>query len=84
MSNQSRQRTNSALETTPTNQSSTWTEPGTNNEYTVTPTRTYNTEVNGQQNVCRDYTMDAQIDGRPQQVIGRACRDSTGQWVAVR
>jgi len=81
MSNQSRQRTNYALDT---NAPSTWVEPQTNNRYTVTPTRTYTGNVNGQQSVCRDYNMDAYIDGRLQQVRGRACRDANGQWVATR
>ena len=84
MSTQSRQRTNYALDKAPNNESTTWTEPQTNNQYTVTPTDTYNARVNGQQSVCRDYTMDAYIDGRMQQVKGRACKDSSGQWVAVR
>ena len=84
MSNQSRQRTNYALDRAPDYQPTTWTEPQTNNRYTVTPTNTYNAPVNGQQSVCRDYTMDAFIDGRMQQVKGRACKDTTGQWVAVQ
>ena len=84
MSNQSRQRTNYALDQAPNNAPTTWTEPQTNNRYTVTPTRTYNSNVNGQQSVCRDYNMDAYIDGRLQQVKGRACKDATGQWVAAR
>ena len=84
MSNQSRQRTNYALDRAPNNEPTTWTEPQTNNQYTVTPTNTYNSRVNGQQSVCRDYTMDAYIDGRMQQVKGRACKDPSGQWVAVR
>lgn len=81
MTNQSRQRANYALDN---NQRSTWVEPQTNNRYTVTPTNTYNGNVNGQQTVCRDYNMDAYIDGRLQQVKGRACKDATGQWVATR
>ena len=84
MSNQSRQRTNSALNRAPDYQPTTWTEPQSNNQYTVTPTRTYNAQVNGQQSVCRDYKMDAYIDGRLEQVTGRACRDNSNQWVAVR
>ncbi|MEE9303186.1 MAG: glycine zipper 2TM domain-containing protein [Thiotrichaceae bacterium] len=84
MNNQSRQRTNYALDRAPDHQPTTWTEPQTNNQYTVTPTNTYNAPVNGQQSVCRDYTMDAYIDGRLQQVKGRACKDASGQWVAVR
>lgn len=75
----SRQQTNTALES---NTSSSWTEPGTNNNYTVTPTNTYTSTVNGHQSTCRNYTMDAYIDGRMQQVKGRACKDANGQWVS--
>ena len=82
MSNESRQRTNYALESTPNNQAQTWVEPGTNNKYTVTPTKTYTTQTQqGQSAVCRDYKMDAYIDGRLEQVSGRACKNANGQWV---
>lgn len=81
MSNQSRQRTNYALDS---NQSSTWVEPNTNNRYSVVPTRTYTGNVNGQQSVCRDYNMDAYINGRLERVVGRACKNANGQWVATR
>ncbi|CAA6808921.1 MAG: Unknown protein [uncultured Thiotrichaceae bacterium] len=84
MSNNSRQRTNYALDNVPNNQSQTWVEPQTNHQYTVTPTKTYNTNNNGQQSVCRDYTMDAYIDGRLEQIKGRACRNANGQWVNVQ
>ncbi|HEV2677757.1 MAG TPA: hypothetical protein VGV37_24715 [Aliidongia sp.] len=29
---------------------------------------------------CRDYTGQAMIDGAPQPVVGRACRQSDGSW----
>lgn len=83
MSNQSRQRTNYALDRAPDNQKTTWTEPQSNNQYAITPTSTRRVQVNGQQSTCRDYTMDAYIDGRLQQVTGRACRDNNGQWVTT-
>lgn len=82
MSPYSRQRTNYALDRVPNNSSSTWTDPGTNNRYTVTPTNTYNANVNGHNSKCRRYTMDAYINGRMQQVHGKACKNANGQWVA--
>jgi len=84
MSPQNRNRTNYALDTTPDYRSNTWTDPSTNSRYTVTPTATYGGVVNGQNSVCRDYKMDAFIDGRMQQVTGRACKDASGNWVSVR
>jgi surface antigen len=41
----------------------------------------YEGNVNGNRTVCRDYVMDAWIDGRMQQVKGRACKNNRGEWV---
>ena len=67
-----------ALESTRTNESSSWSNPDTGNRYTVTPTRTYDS---GGRN-CRDYSTRAYIGGRQEVVHGTACRDSNGSWVA--
>jgi len=32
---------------------------------------------------CREYTAEATIDGKPQQVVGRACRREDGSWQVV-
>ena len=32
---------------------------------------------------CREYTTDVIIDGRPQQMRGKACRQSDGTWRPV-
>jgi hypothetical protein len=42
----------------------------------TTATRTWQ---NGQ-TWCREYTTTARIDGRPQQMVGTACRDPGGAW----
>ena len=65
-----------ALETVPTGQQSTWNNPDSGAQYTVTPTRTY--EASG--TPCRDFTVDATVDGRPEKVQGTACRDPDGNW----
>ncbi|HUI99324.1 MAG TPA: RT0821/Lpp0805 family surface protein [Usitatibacter sp.] len=65
-----------ALESTPTGQHATWKNPDSGNQYTVTPTRTY--EANG--GPCRDYTIDANVDGKPDKVTGTACRQADGTW----
>jgi surface antigen len=65
-----------ALETVRTGVPSTWNNPDTGNVYTVTPTRTYDTEAGP----CREYTMDARIGGRLEQVYGTACRQPDGTW----
>ena len=65
-----------AFETAPTHQATSWQNPDNGNEYTVTPTRTY--EV--RQQPCRDYTIEAYINGRPETIHGTACRDEDGNW----
>jgi surface antigen len=68
-----------ALESTSTGQSSTWKNPDTGAQYTMTPTRTY--EEAG--SPCRDYTVNATVDGKPEKVQGSACRQSDGSWKAM-
>lgn len=71
-----RMRTSHSLETVRTGVSSQWQNPDTGNTYTVTPTRTYETSGSP----CREYTIDAVIGGRPEQVYGTACRQPDGSW----
>ncbi len=65
-----------ALELTPTNQSVSWQNPDSNNQYTVTPTKT----VINQEQPCREYVIDAIIGGEPETVYGTACRQADGSW----
>lgn len=65
-----------ALETSQTNVATSWRNPDTNNNYTVIPTRTYEA-TNGP---CREYTVDAIIDGRNEKIYGIACRQADGSW----
>ncbi len=74
-----RLRTQRVLETTPTYQSSSWSNPDSGAQYTVTPTKTYETS----QGPCREYETEAYIDGRRETVIGNACRQADGSWKAV-
>ena len=68
-----------ALEATPTGQHSTWRNPDNGNQYTVTPTRTYDASSGP----CREYTMDATVDGKRDKVQGTACRQPDGTWKSV-
>ena len=68
-----------ALETTPTGQHSTWRNPDNGNQYTVTPTRTYEAASGP----CREYTIDASVDGKPDKVNGTACRQADGSWTST-
>lgn len=78
MDENDRQRTYNALEYNHSNQSSSWTNPDSGYDYSVTPTRTYETSAGP----CRDYTTEAYIDGRRESVHGTACRDADGRWYA--
>jgi len=71
-----RLRAGQTLETVRTGVSTSWRNPDTEAEYQFTPTRTYST-VHGP---CREYTMDAIIGGRRQEVYGTACRQPDGSW----
>lgn len=74
-----RMRTAQVLETSRTGQPSGWVNPDTRNEYTVTPTRTYES----QGAPCREYTMRAVVGGQPDTVYGTACRQPDGSWRVV-
>ena len=74
-----RLKTAQTLESVRTGVSSTWRNPDTGNQYAVTPTRTYETASGP----CRDYTMEAEIDGQLEQVQGTACRQPDGTWKIV-
>jgi len=80
MDEQDRMRTSLALEKNRTNQSSTWVNPDTGNRYRVTPTRTFETH----EGPCREFTVDAVIGNRRQEVYGTACRQPDGSWKVVK
>ena len=71
-----RMKTAATLENVRTGVSSSWQNPDTGHRYTVTPTETYETSSGP----CREYTIDAEIGGRTEQVYGTACRQSDGSW----
>ncbi len=69
--------TNKALETTKTNQASSWVNPDSGNQYTLTPTRTYQTQS---KQYCREYQTSITVGGEIQKGYGTACRQPDGQW----
>ncbi len=68
-----------ALENVRTGVPSAWVNPDTGYEYAVTPTNTYDSG-NGP---CREYTLDATIGGKTEQIYGTACRQADGSWLVV-
>jgi surface antigen len=65
-----------ALETAKTGEHVAWTNPDSGARYDLTPTRTY--EAKGEP--CRDFTVDAMVDGKPEKISGKACRQEDGTW----
>ncbi|GAB4392248.1 MAG: RT0821/Lpp0805 family surface protein [Gammaproteobacteria bacterium] len=73
-----------ALENNRTNHSTTWTNPDSKAQYTVTPTRTYyHSTGQGQTQPCREYTTTAIIGGESKKIYGKACRMDDGSWKVV-
>ena len=64
------------LETVRTGVSTAWINPDTKVEYQFTPTKTYEST----EGPCREYTMEAIIGGKTEQVYGTACRQQDGSW----
>lgn len=79
MDEQDRIKTAHTLETVRTGVPSQWRNPDTGNVYTVTPTRT----IESAQGPCREYTIDATIGGKKEQIVGTACRQADGSWRVV-
>jgi surface antigen len=76
MDDTDRLKTARTLETVRTGVPSRWRNPDTGNAYEVTPTRTFETAAGP----CRDYAIDAMVDGRMDKVHGTACRQPDGSW----
>jgi len=71
-----RMKANAAFENGRSGTSSTWVNPDTGYEYVVTPNNSYETDSGP----CREYTMNATIGGKTEQVYGTACRQPDGSW----
>lgn len=80
MDEQDRMRTSMVMEKSRTNEVTTWRNPDSGYEYSVKPTRTYEVE----QRPCREFTMDAKVGGKTEQVYGTACRQSDGSWKIIK
>ncbi|MDR3089659.1 MAG: glycine zipper 2TM domain-containing protein [Desulfobulbaceae bacterium] len=72
------QKLNAVYETGVSGQPSSWVNPDTGNNYTVTPQAAVMRD-NGQP--CRKAEVLAVIDGKTERAVTTACRDGSGQWV---
>ena len=66
-----------SLENNRTHQPSSWHNPDTGNDYTVTPTKTYQTNSG---RYCREYQTDVVVGGKHERAYGTACRQADGTW----
>jgi len=69
-----------ALETNPTGETSSWSNPDSGNSGSITPTRTAHLD-SGQP--CREYQQTVTISGETQKAYGTACREADGSWRIV-
>jgi surface antigen len=69
-----------ALESSRTNQTSTWRNPDTGHSGSYTPVKTYE-NASGQ--YCREYQEKVVIDGKTSSAYGTACRQPDGSWKIV-
>jgi surface antigen len=69
--------TQAALEHTRTGTTSTWNNPDTGHQGTVTPAKTFQ-KSSGE--YCREYTQTITVGGKKQDAYGTACRQPDGSW----
>ena len=74
------QTLHNSLESAPDGRVNSWKNPNTSHSGQI---RVNNTVTQGA-NVCRDYTHMVMIDNKQEQVKGRACRNSNGEWIVQR
>ncbi|WP_244271065.1 MULTISPECIES: RT0821/Lpp0805 family surface protein [Thalassospira] len=75
------QSTQKTLESAPTGKTSSWQNPDTGVQGTVTPTRTYQKPET--QEYCREYQQTVMIGGQEETAYGTACRKPDGSWQVV-
>lgn len=78
MDDTDRMRTARVLNDARTGTSTTWINPDTGHEYTVTPTQTYEAASGP----CREFRLDASVGDSPdEEVYGTACLQADGSWL---
>jgi surface antigen len=73
-----RQELNHVYERGVSNRPSSWVNPDTGNQYSITPQPAYSSPTTNQ--VCRKAEIDAVIDGKRKKTYSTACRDEYGRW----
>jgi len=73
-----REQLNHVYERGVPNQPSSWVNPNTHAQYTVTPKATYTDPRTNR--ICRPAEIQAVIDGKKETTYTTACRDENGHW----
>jgi surface antigen len=79
MDDSDRIKVSHALENVRTGVPTEWRNPDTGNQYTVVPTRTYETAGTP----CREFTVNGNVAGKKEKIYGTACRQADGSWRTV-
>ena len=69
-----------SLENIRTGVPSSWKNPDSQRRYTMIPTKTTETA----QGPCREYSLEAVIGGKTEQIYGEACRQADGSWKIIK
>lgn len=78
MDDTDRIKTATALNDSRTGQATSWVNPDTGYQYTVTPTRTFETSSGP----CREFQLDATVGGKTNEdLYGTACLQADGSWL---
>lgn len=72
--------TQESLESAPVGETTTWQNPDSGNEGTVTPRKTYQRDDG---TYCREFTQTIKVGGRTEEGYGTACRQPDGTWKIV-
>jgi len=73
-----REQLNHTYERGTSNQPTSWVNPDSGNQYSITPQPAYQNPSTTQ--VCRRAEIEAVIDGKPQRTNSTACRNQNGSW----
>ncbi|MDO8702547.1 MAG: RT0821/Lpp0805 family surface protein [Undibacterium sp.] len=80
MDEQDRMKLTRSLETVQTGTPTNWRNPDTGNQYTFTPTKTYEADSGP----CREFTVDGVVGGKREKIYGTACRQRDGSWRTIQ
>jgi len=73
-------RSQYALEESPSGKSVPWKNPDSGKGEDITPTKTYQ---DGSGKYCREYVQTVKIGGKEEKAYGKACRQKDGQWKII-